>query len=133
MTQPSYGTVQTGSNVNKILSALPIAEVENIRTNATLTPLGRREVLYQPQRPIESVYFLEDGIVSLVSMMRDGSGVETATIGREGMVGMPVFHGMNSTAEQAIIQVPGQAYRMEAAAFQALLPELPTLNALLHR
>jgi CRP-like cAMP-binding protein len=133
MTQPTYDTVPNNSNVNRLLSALPNDELELLRSNATMTPLNRREVLYQPQRPIESVYFLVDGIVSLVSMMRDGSGVETATIGREGMVGMPVFHGMNSTAEQAIIQVPGQAYRMEAATFQGLLPELPTLNALLHR
>jgi CRP-like cAMP-binding protein len=133
MTPPSYDTVHTDFAGNKLLSALPPNELETLQRNARLTPLARREVLYEPQRPIESVYFLVDGIVSIVSMMRDGNGVETATIGREGMVGMPVFHGMSSTAEQAIIQVPGQGLRMDAAVFKGLLPELPTLDTLLHR
>jgi CRP-like cAMP-binding protein len=133
MTQPSYDTVQSDSATNKILSALPPDELEALRRNSTLTPLTRRHVIYEPQRRIESVYFLVDGIVSIVSMMSDGNGVETATIGREGMVGMPLFHGMSMTAEQAIVQVPGSGYRMDAATFQGLLPELPSLNTLLHR
>jgi CRP-like cAMP-binding protein len=133
MTQPSYDTVPTDTAVNKLLSAVDPAELETLRGHATLAPLNRREVIYQPERPIENVYFIVDGIVSIVSMMSDGQGVETATIGKEGMVGMPVFHGMPFTAEQAIVQVPGQGYRMDAATFRNLLPELPTLNNLLHR
>ncbi|HEY4303372.1 MAG TPA: Crp/Fnr family transcriptional regulator, partial [Gemmatimonadaceae bacterium] len=93
----------------------------------------RRDLLFESGKPIEYVYFVVDGIASLVSVMADGSSVETATIGREGMVGLPVFHGVFTTAEQALMQVPGKAYRINAATFAELLPRMPALQRLLHR
>src|ERR1043166_2936992 len=104
MNRVLYGTVPTNLPSNKLLAALPSAEQDVLRPHATLVSLDRRDILYQPQRTIEAVYFPIDGIVSLLSVMDDGNGVETATIGREGMVGMAVFHGVASTAEQAMMQ-----------------------------
>jgi CRP-like cAMP-binding protein len=78
------------------------------------------------------VYFIVDGIASLMSVMADG-GVETATIGREGMLGMPAFHGVYSTPEQAMVQVAGSAYQLDVDTFREILPQLPTLDKLLHR
>jgi CRP-like cAMP-binding protein len=49
------------------------------------------------------------------------------------MVGSAVFHGVYTATQQAIVQVPGQSYRLDAETFVRLLPQLPTLNALLHR
>jgi CRP-like cAMP-binding protein len=94
--------------------------------------MKRREVMYRADEPMRHVYFIVDGIASLMSVMADG-GVETATIGREGMLGMPVFHGVYSTPEQAMVQVAGMAYRMDVEIFRELLPQLPTLECLLHR
>lgn len=129
-----YDTVQTDDlTANRLLAGLPLDELDAIRPHATLVPLERRALLYRSEQPIEHVYFLVDGIASLVSVMTDGTGVETATIGREGMVGMPLFHGVNITAEQALMQVPGRGYRIDAQAFTALLDDTPTLRALLHR
>lgn len=120
-------------NSNKLLAALPARERDVLQSHAGLIELGRRDVLYDAERPIDSVYFIVDGIASVLSVMNDGTAVETATIGREGMVGMAVFHGVSVTAESAMVQVPGSAYRLPAERFQAILPELPTLDALLHR
>lgn len=134
-----YGSVQSGAGssdslaANWLLSALPAAELEAMRSHATLIPLQRHDVLYEPDQPIDKVYFPVDGIVSLVCVMRDGGGVETATIGREGMVGTPVFHGVMTPSQQAIVQIPGRSYCLDAAAFRDLLPQLPTLAAQLHR
>jgi CRP-like cAMP-binding protein len=118
---------------NRLLAALPPAERALIEENSTLVALGRRDVLYEPEKPIPYVYFPVDGIASVVAVMTDGTGVETATVGREGMVGLPVFHRVDVTAEQALVQVPGAAYRMEASKFRELLPRLTKLDALLHR
>lgn len=133
-----YDTVQiptTDQTVtgNRLLDSLPAGELSLLRANAELGSLNRHDTLYEPNSRITTIHFPVDGIVSLVCMMKDGGGVETATIGREGMVGAPVFHGVFTATQQAIVQVPGQSYRIDAETFQRLLPELPTLTMLLHR
>lgn len=122
----------TPATRNKLLAALPPEERRLIEEHATVVPIKRREVLYRADEPIRHVYFIVDGIASLMSVMSDG-GVETATIGREGMLGMPVFHGVYSTPEQAMVQVAGSAYQLDVDAFREILPQLPTLDRLLHR
>jgi CRP-like cAMP-binding protein len=118
---------------NRLLAAIPATELEILRPHATLRPLTRREVLYEPRGSIDAVYFPIDGIVSLLTVMKDGVGVETATTGREGMVGMGAFHGVGEAGQQAVIQVPGQCFMVDAEVFRGLLPEMPTLSRLLHR
>ena len=127
-TQPRLAMTQ-----NKLLAALPAEERAIIESNAVFLELKRRDLLYETEQPTPYVYFLVDGIASLLSVMTDGTGVETATIGREGMVGMSVFHGVMSTPEQAMVQVPGASYRPGSYEFLELLPQLPTLDRLLHR
>jgi CRP-like cAMP-binding protein len=127
---PAASETLTG---NRILDALPVDELNLLRANAELAALSRHDTLYRPNSVIQSIHFPIDGIVSLVCMMKHGGGVETATIGREGMVGSPVFHGVFTASQQAIVQVPGQSYRIDADTFQQLLPQLPTLSTLLHR
>src|SRR5215475_11938110 len=117
---------------NKLLAALPADERALVEQNSIAIPMKRREVLYRADEQIRHVYFIVDGIASLMSVMSEG-GVETATIGREGMLGMPVFHGVFTTPEQAMVQVAGSAYRLDVDTFRELLPQLPTLDALLHR
>jgi CRP-like cAMP-binding protein len=134
-----YDTVQIPTEIpealtgNRLLDALPASELQLLRSHAVVGPLGRHDSLYRPHDTIELVHFPIDGIVSLVCMMKDGGGVETATIGREGMVGNPVFHGVFTASQQAIVQVPGQSYRVPSHLFVQLLPQLPTLTTLLHR
>jgi len=116
-----------------LVAALPEAERELLEANATFVELPRKRLLYDANQPIEAVYFLIDGIASVLSVMVDGTAVETATIGREGMIGMARFHGVDMTPEQAMMQVSGRGYRVDAETFAALLPQLPALTALLHR
>lgn len=95
--------------------------------------LELRQVMFDVNKPIEHVYFVEDGVVSIVGVMADGTSVETATVGFEGMVGLPVFHGTDRTSAQAFCQVPGSALRMEVARFRRELALNDTLGAMLHR
>lgn len=118
---------------NYLLTQLPPDERRVIEPHLEPVPLLRRALMYAAGKRIEHVYFVEDGIVSVLSVLADGSGVETATIGREGMIGSAVFHGMDRTAEQAMVQVPGKGYRMRSEVFRSLLPQLPRLTEMLHR
>jgi len=134
-----YDTVQIPTEAavshtgNRMLDALPSGELDLLRSHCTLATLDRNDRLHQPGGVIETIHFPVDGIVSLVCMMKDGAGVEAATIGREGMVGSPVFHGVRQASQLAIVQIPGQSYRLPTESFLQLLPELPTLSRLLHR
>ena len=118
---------------NRLLAALPVQERELVESHATLVPLNRRDVLYDAGQPLQHVYFIVDGIVSILSLVSERTGVETATIGREGTVGMVAFHGVPSAPERAMVQVPGAAYRIDVSAFRQLLPNAPALGSLLHR
>jgi CRP-like cAMP-binding protein len=118
---------------NRLLAALPTQERELIAANSTLVPLNRRDILYDAGRTLEHVYFIEDGIVSILSLVSERTGVETATIGREGTVGMAAFHGVNAAPERAMVQVPGAAYRIDVSAFREVLPKMPALDTMLHR
>ncbi|HEY9228809.1 MAG TPA: Crp/Fnr family transcriptional regulator [Gemmatimonadaceae bacterium] len=118
---------------NKLLAALPTEELELIQQHATHVRLNGCEVLYDAGQPIQHVYFVTDGIVSILSLVSASTGVETVTIGREGMVGMVAFHGETQAPERTLVQVPGAAYRLDVATFRDLLPRLPGLNKLLNR
>lgn len=121
------------STENRLLAALPAAEAELVLPHLELVPLERGRVIQDVERPIEGVYFPVDGVISIVSVMTDGTAVETATVGKEGMDGIEVFHGVDVTPEHHFVQVPGSAYRMDPQRFRALLPRCPALVASLHR
>lgn len=104
---------------NRILASLPAPQLKRITKNLELVELESSQILFDQGRPIANVHFVETGVASVVGIMSDGSAVETATIGYEGMVGLPLFHGVTRSAAQAFCQVPGTAYRMSSRAFQA--------------
>lgn len=118
---------------NRILAALPANELERLGSQLELVELELKEVLIDPNREIGDVYFVEDGLVSILGVMSDGSAVETATVGHEGMVGLPVFLGAASMAAQAFAQVPGRAYRLSASALREEIGRGGALAALLGR
>lgn len=122
-----------GKYRNLLLAQLPPGELSLLEPHFETRELKQRALFYDAMKPIEDVHFMEDGIASILSVLADGSAVETATLGYEGMVGLPVFHGVTSTPEQAMVQAPARAVCLPASKFRELLPQLPTLTVLLHR
>lgn len=124
--------IATGRN-NWLLRALPPNEYELVAPHLEHVRLQTGHVVCDVHTPIEYVYFPEVGVISSLSVMADGSAVETATIGPEGIAGIAVFHGVDTTPEHAFVQVPGEGYRMSSEALRAILPSAPTLTAALHK
>lgn len=118
---------------NRILTALSDEEYARLAPRLERVALELKRVLVDVDRPIEHVYFPENCVVSIVSVMADGTAVETATVGWEGMVGLPLFHGTDSTAAQAFCQIQGEALRMDARTFRAEIARNGTLTRMLHR
>jgi CRP-like cAMP-binding protein len=105
---------------NHLLGALPPADVEGFlgRLQRRLTEPG--DVLYQPGRRLDHVFFPETAVVSILTMLADGSGIETATIGREGMAGIFLFLGDDRSRNgRAVVQMGGSVLRLDVDAFRA--------------
>ena len=101
---------------NTILDSLPADERARLSPHLTLVNLPIKTVLFEPGARIDSVHFPLDGVISLVTALEDGMIVEVATIGNEGIVGVPVRAG-GTLAVRAISQVEGRGLRMPIEIF----------------
>jgi CRP-like cAMP-binding protein len=118
-----FDVVETGHLArNQLLAMVPEDERDRLANDFELVPLELRQTVYRDNRPIEYVYFPVSGVLSLVSQMEDGRGIEIATIGNEGMAGLPVFlQAAYTSAHMAFAQIPGESLRMSAARFSELI------------
>jgi CRP-like cAMP-binding protein len=100
---------------NRVLDGLPRRELARIRKALTQIDAAIRDQIYEPNKPFKHVYFPETAIASVVNVMADEREIEVATIGFEGMVGLPVFLGTNQSPARSFWQVAGSAHRLDAA------------------
>jgi CRP-like cAMP-binding protein len=118
---------------NRLLDSLPREEYERLQPYLKPLFLEVKQELYEPNKPIEFVYFPLDGVYSLLSLTSKGDLVEVATVGNEGMVGLPVFLGAKHIPGLAIAQVPGDVLQMRTEDFKAQVTHDTTLYDVLHR
>jgi len=100
-------------NQNHLLAALPTAEFEPLLPHLELVPLLLGQMLYEPDMQLQHAYFPTTSIVSLHYVMESGASAETAGVGNEGMVGISLFMGGDTTPSSAVVQTAGHAYRLE--------------------
>jgi len=117
LASPAGSTTNGLPSRNRILRALPTKEFARLRRGGLTTlTLKQKDSVWRPNQPIEAVYFPLDAVVSVLAVA-DGGVVEVATIGNEGVVGLPVFLGAQSSPGLAFCQVPGRAERLGAEVF----------------
>jgi CRP-like cAMP-binding protein len=117
---------------NQLLAALPRRERERLLPDLGRTPLAVREVIYEADGRIRHVYFPTSGVISLLCTTDNGVSIEVGAVGREGMVGVPVFLGVDTSPNRAVVQVAGEALRMKAKAFQEAAKQAGPFHDLLH-
>ena len=100
-------------NQNHLLAALPAAEFESLAAHLELVPLPLGEILYEPGTQLRHAYFPTTSIVSLHYVMENGASAETAGVGNEGVVGISLFMGGETTPSSAVVHTGGHAYRLE--------------------
>src|ERR1700752_1889239 len=93
---------------NRLLARLPPEEYQRLLLRVQLVPLELKNVLYEARSPIDYAYFPNRGVVSALTLMEDGRAIEVATIGDEGMVGLPLLVGVKTAGNRVIVQVPGE-------------------------
>ncbi len=100
---------------NRLLRSLPPPALRRLRTHLKEVTLSQRDSLHESGKPFRYVYFPETAMASLLTVMKDGTQTEVASIGCEGMVGLPAFLGAKRSARRAFCQMPGKAWRLSAA------------------
>jgi CRP-like cAMP-binding protein len=118
---------------NRLLAALPDNERQRLAAHLELVELTLRQPLYEPGKPIEHVFFPIDAVLSVLAVMDDGQAVEVATVGNEGMVGIPVFLGVSTSPGLAFCQLAGKSWRMPAGAFRELANSAGAFQQVLQR
>lgn len=99
---------------NRLLMGLPAAEYDRLLPHLELVPMGLGEVLYESGGLLKHVYFPTTSIVSLLYVMEDGASAEIAVVGNEGILGVSLFMGGETTPSRAVVQSAGYAYRLRA-------------------
>jgi CRP-like cAMP-binding protein len=100
---------------NHLLAALPAADYERLLPDLELVPLQLGFPIYESGGKLGYVYFPTNSIISLLYLMEDGSSAEIAVTGNDGLVGIALFMGGESTPSRAIVQSAGHGYRLKAA------------------
>jgi CRP-like cAMP-binding protein len=114
---------------NHLLAALPAAEFERLSPHLELVPLPLANVLYESGSRLQHVYFPTDCIVSLLYVMENGASAEIAIVGNEGILGIALLMGGESTPSRAVVQSSGHAYRLPA---QLIKDEFNRAGPMLH-
>jgi len=101
-------------NQNHLLAALPTAEFERLARDLEWVAMPLGEVLYESGGQLQHVYFPTSAIVTLQYVTEDGASAEIAGVGNEGVIGVALFMGGNSTPSRATVQTGGSGYRLKA-------------------
>ena len=102
-------------NQNHLLAALPAAEFDSLLPHLELVPMPLSEALYESGGRLNHVYFPTTSIVSLLYVMEDGASAEIAVVGNEGVLGIALFMGGETTPSRAVVQSAGFGYRLKAS------------------
>jgi CRP-like cAMP-binding protein len=99
---------------NHLLNALAVADYARLEPHLELIPMRLGDVLYEPGVQLRYVYFPTSSIVSLLYVMEDGASAEIAIVGNEGILGISLFMGGETTPSRAVVQSAGHGYRLRA-------------------
>jgi CRP-like cAMP-binding protein len=118
---------------NHLLAALPPADYAQLLPHLELVPMPLGEVLYESGVRMHHVYFPTSAIVSLLYVMADGASAEIAVVGNEGMVGIALFMGGETTPSRAVVQSAGEAYRLQGNVLKHTFHHADAMQRLLLR
>ncbi|MBV8518287.1 MAG: Crp/Fnr family transcriptional regulator [Acidobacteria bacterium] len=118
---------------NRLLQNFPADALQDLQSSLERVTLDYGQPLIVPNEPIQHVYFPLSALASLVTVLEDGTTVEAGSVGREGMVGIPILLGEPTTPMQTVTQIAGESLRAPASVMKRLFDTNPAVTTLLQR
>jgi CRP-like cAMP-binding protein len=116
---------------NRLLLALPPRNLKRLLPELERIPCEREQVLLDADSSLDTVFFPDSGVVSVVAVYADGSIIEMATVGREGCTAIQAVFGAKKSSVRLFVQIPGSAARMPRATFNRAMKSMPAFRALM--
>lgn len=116
---------------NRLLASLTPADLGLVAPHLIPVELERGRLLYDPGDRIDTVYFPHDGVISLMTLMENGAAIESATIGREGALGLMAAVAPRQSLSRAIVQTPCRASRISAGQLHEAWEKSPRIRELI--
>ena len=120
-----------GAQTNRLLAKLSLDDFKPLADHLEPVPMRLGDVIYEPGQRLLHAYFPTTAIVSLHCLMASGASSETAGIGNEGMVGIALAMGGNTMTNSAVVQIAGEAYRLEASVLAREFEKLGSMHRLM--
>ncbi len=120
--------IEGNSVRSELLLGLPSQECEAIFPQLTFVQLRTHDVLQEPEELIKYAYFIDSGLVSILSIMKDGKSVEVGISGKEGCTGLQLAVGFSTSDTRALVQVSGTAFRISSPGLLKALPQCTVLK-----
>lgn len=130
MEHQAIGPPQEG---NALLRALAAEDMEAIGPALEAVALVKDHPIFLPGEPASHVWFPNSGMISIVALDDKGSAIEVVTVGHQGMTGLSVVLGSETMIYSSMVQVPGDGWRIETAAFRRLLDRRPAIRSVMLR
>jgi len=117
---------------NRLLRALPARNLKQLLPELEHIRYQREQVLLDADSSLDSIFFLDSGVVSAMAVYSDGGTIEMATIGREGCAGVQAVFGAKNSSARFFVQIPGSGAKMSRAAFNRVMGSVPPFRNLMY-
>ena len=117
---------------NRLLLALPSRNLKQLLPELEHIRCQRGQVLMDADSPLDSIFFPDSGVVSVMAVYSDGGTIEMATIGREGCTGVQAVFGAKISSARFFVQIPGSAAKMSRPAFTRAMESIPSFRNLMY-
>lgn len=114
---------------NVILASLPASEFEELAPSLERASFATGETLFEVESPPRRVYFIESGLLSLISTLEDGTSIEVAALGREGLAGLVMLLGSDAAVHTALAQIGGHAFGLRTERAREAFRRLPAFQS----
>jgi CRP-like cAMP-binding protein len=124
--------VQSDWPRNRLLRALPPADLGQLMPELEHIRCHREQILMDADSPLDHVFFPDSGVVSVVAVYANGSIIEMANIGREGCSSVQAIFGADRSSVRLLVQIPGEAVKMSRMAFGRAMESMPSFHSLMY-
>jgi CRP-like cAMP-binding protein len=118
---------------NRLLAGLPLEDLAQLIQHLEPVALPKKQIIYEVGAPLDDIYFIEEGLASVLTTMEDGASSEVGMVGPEGLVGVSALLGGKVSAQHVVMQLPGRGHHIAAKLCKSVFDQSPHVRSVVLR